>query len=159
MPNEFIHNDPDCSYNETLSLHDCEVSSISYSDGILRFRLSDGLIIGAGHPENPYGKTMQTDEAVVDFRVEKPNGVTADILLYGRFGRTRVKTLSLSELISAVNKGSFTLQFLYQYRSFHEQLWHLAVHRKGKLYQGTCHLYLPWTEAVYRWNNLKPESE
>ncbi len=159
MPNEFIHNDPDCSYNETLSLHDCEVSSISYSDGILRFRLSDGLIIGAGHPENPYGKTKQTDEAVVDFSVDDPDDVTADILIRRRSGRARVKTLSLSELISAANKGKFTLEFLYQYRSFHEQLWHLAVHNKRRLYHGTCHLYLPMTEAVFRWNNLKPESE
>jgi hypothetical protein len=73
--------------------------------------------------------------------------------------KKRVKNWHVEQLIAAINSKKYTLEFITQYRSHYEQMWHCVIHSKKKLYYRDCQLYLPKTEATFFWNNLRPDCE
>ena len=157
---EFKHNDADDSYDKLLTLHDCIAEKVSYTDGVLRFFLSDGLWIAPTHKENILGKVVRTGAAVVDFRIENIDDIIVRVFTRNRFTRnTKVEIWEMRDLMEIINRGKCTIEFIYQYRTHFEQMWHCAIRSKVKPYYRDCHLHLPNTEAVYRWNDLRPDHE
>lgn len=157
---EFKHNDADDSHDKVLTLHDCIVENVSYTDGVLRFFLPEGLWIAPTHKENILGKVVKTDAAVVDFRIEDIDDIIVRVFTRNRFTRrTKVEIWEMRDLMESVNSGEYKIEFIYQYRTYFEQMWQCAIRSNVKPYYRECQLHLPDTEAVYRWNDLRSDHE
>ena len=158
----FMHNDPDVYHDKELTLHDCVAEKILFENGILRFDLPDGFWVTPYHKENKCEKTVRTGASAVEFTVKDVEDITVWVFTRStrRWSRkTSVEIWSVEKLISAVNSGKCTLEFITQYRNRFEQMWHCAVNSKKKPYYSECLLHLPETEATFRWNELCPSRE
>lgn len=159
LNSEFKHNDKDGCHDNTLTLHDCVAERVSFSNGILRFYLSDGFWITTQHKENVLDRTVRTDAAVVDFCIKDLDDVTLCVFVRNILGKTKAEIWKMRDLINGINSGEFTIEFLYQYRSYFEQMWHCVIRSDRKPYHRECQLHLPEATAVFRWNNLRPNCE
>ena len=155
----FKHNDSDDCHDEVLTLHDCIAEKISFSNGTLRFFLPDGLWICPNHKDSNLDKTVRTDAAVVDFCIEDIDDIIVRVLTRNCFRRTKVEIWDMRDLMESVNSGKCTIEFIYQYRTYFEQMWHCAIRSKVKPYYRECQLHLPDTDAVFRWNGLRTDHE
>ena len=158
----FKHIDPDEFHDNVLTLHDCEADHVSYVDGILRFRFPDGFWVTPHHKENSSEKTVRTDASVVDFSIKDIGDTMVYVFTRHRFlwfRKTSVAIWNMEQLISLVNSGKCTLEFITQYRTYGEQMWRCAIRSNKKPYYRECQLYLPETEATFFWNDLRPECE
>ena len=156
---DFKHIDGDVSHDHTLTLHDCIADRVCDSDGMLRFFLPDGIWITPHHKENPLGKTVRTDAAVVDFRAEDLKEITVQVFTRRRFRKTKVDFWAMKDLMDAINHKGWELEFIYQYRATFEQLWTCSLRSRKKPYYRKCQIHLPRTEATFYWNDLLPDRE
>lgn len=152
----FTHNDPDYYHDEELTLHDCVAQKILYKDGILCFCFADGFWITPNHEANDLDKTVKTDASQVDFCIDGINDINIHVYTRNTFKQTKVEFWDAENLIDAVNSGKCTIEFVYQYRTYFEQMWKCVLHFKKKPYYRDCQLHIPNTKATYRWNNLLP---
>ena len=152
----FIHIDSDNSHDETLSLHDCIAEKVCLSDNVLRFYFSDGFWIIPSHKDSYLNKIVKTDEAVVDFLFENINDITICVFKRNIFKKTYVEYWEVNDLMNAINKKNFTIEFIYQYRKYNEQMWYCIIRSKNNYYTYECQLHLPNISATYYWNNLRP---
>ena len=159
MDKEFKHCDPDCSHDLTLTLHDCEAEKISVGKDRIRFYLKEGFWIVPNHTKNTAGKAVRTDAAMVEFRVEDVDDIYIEVFTRGIFRKTRAEYPEFSEIIKAVNNGECTIEFIYQYRTFFEQMWRCALRSKKEPHYRECYIHLPKAEASFCWNNLRSECE
>ncbi len=155
---EFKHKDEDSSHDDSLSLHDCVAEKIEVFDGCLRFVMPDGFWITPKHKCNNTKYILKTDASVVDFRIDDIDDIIVRVFTRGVNNRkTNVEFWKIIDLIRGVNNGDYSIEFVYQYRSYFEQMWYCAIHSKKKPYYKECQLHIPQTEAVYRWDDLRPE--
>ena len=155
----FTHNDPDHYHDSELTLHDCIAEKILYKDGVLQFSFPDGFWVTPNHNKNDLGKTVKTDASQVDFLVDDINDIEIHVYTRTIFKNTKVEFWDAGDLINAINCGKCTIEFIYQYRNFFEQMWRCALHFERKPYYRECQLYIPETKATYRWNNLLSDRE
>jgi len=158
----FRHADPDVFHGKELSLHDCTADEVSFENGILRFSLPNGFWVTPHHKKNGYGKTIRTGPSAVEFAVKDIDDIslrvfTGSTLCWSR--KTIVESWHVEQLISSVNSRKCTLEFITQYRSHFEQMWHCTIHSEKKPYYRECQLYLPEAEATFLWNDLRPDHE
>ncbi|MBQ8830447.1 MAG: hypothetical protein IJ017_02490 [Oscillospiraceae bacterium] len=155
----YKHNDPDIFHGKELSLHDCVADKITYENGVLSFNLPEGFWITTNHDANDLENVIRTDSARVDFRVDDILDVSVDVYIRKRniIKRTIVQYWDAQDLIDAVNSGKCTIEFIYQYRTFFEQMWQCVIRSEKKPYYRECYLHIPGTEVIYRWNNLRPD--
>lgn len=154
----FKHTEPDGLHDKKLTLHDCVSDRISFEENTLRFFLPDGFWITAQHEENPSGQTVRTDAAAVDFTIEDMDDILVRVFTRNTRFRSRkisVEIWDMERLMASVNSGECTIEFITQYRSHFEQMWHCGIRSGKRPYYRECQLHLPDTEAVYRWNNLR----
>jgi hypothetical protein len=159
---KFKHINPDEYHDKGLTLHDCIANKISFENHTLRFYLPDGFWITPHHTENSSEKAVRTDASVVDFSVKDIGDTMIYVFTRHRwlwFRKTSMETWDMDQLISLVNRGKCTLEFITQYRSHYEQMWHCAIRSNKKPYYRECQLYLPETEATFFWNDLRPDHE
>jgi len=162
VPEKFKHIDPDAFHDKELTLHDCIADRISFENNMLRFYLPDGFWITPHHKANAYEKTVRTDASAVNFSIKDID--EASVFVFTRstwcFSRkTSVKIWPMEQLITSVNSKKCTIEFITQYRSYHEQMWHCVIHSKKKPYYRSCQLYIPETEAAFFWNELRQDRE
>ena len=158
----FKHIDPDEFHGKELTLHDCMSDKISFENHTLRFYLPDGFWVTSHHIENASEKVIRTDASVVDFSIEDIDDIMVRVFTRHRwlgFRNTSVELWDMERLISAINSGKYTLEFITQYRTHYEQMWHCVIHSGKKPYYRECQLYLPGTEATFSWNDLCPDRE
>ncbi len=158
----FKHINPDAFHGMELTLHDCIADKISFENNTLCFCLPDGFWITPHHKENSSEKTVRTDASVVGFPIKDIGDTMVYVFTRHRFlwfRKTSVAIWDMEQLISLVNSGKCTLEFITQYRTYGEQMWHCAIRSNKKPYYRECQLYLPETEATFFWNNLRPERE
>lgn len=158
----FKHINPDEYHSKELTLHDCIANKISFENNTLRFYLPDGFWITPHHKENPSGKTVRTDASVVNFSIKDIGGTMIYVFTRHRwlwFRKTVVEIWDMEQLIALVNSGKCTVDFITQYRTYGEQMWHCAIRSNQKPYYRECQLYLPETEATFFWNELRPGRE
>ena len=155
----FTHNDPDSYHDRELTLHDCEAQKILYKDGVLCFCFADGFWVTPNHEANTLGKTVRTDTSQVKFSIDDINDIDIHVYTQNIFKETIVEYWDANKLIDAVNSGECTIEFIYQYRTYFEQMWRCALRFKKKPYYRECQLYIPGTKATYQWNNLRPDHE
>ncbi|MGM9601054.1 MAG: hypothetical protein ACI3W5_05665 [Faecousia sp.] len=156
---DFKHNDLDSCCDKTLTLHNCVVEKMDYCDGTLRFVLPEGFWITRAHPENPLGRSVRTDEAVVDFPIRKMDDITIRVFTRDVYKNKKVVLWKMRDLMKAVNNGECTLELLAQYRTYFEIMWRCVIHSKKKPCDRECQLHLPETSAVFRWNDLRPDCQ
>ena len=153
----FKHTDPDNFHGKELTLHDCISDKISYEDSILRFFLSDGFWVTPHHKENSSEKVVRTDASAVDFSIEDIDEVMVRVFTRNTWcwsRKTSVEIWNMEQLIALVNSGKCTIEFITQYRTHYEQMWHCAIRSDKKPYYRECQLHLPNTNATFCWNNL-----
>ena len=155
----FSHNDPDHYHDRELTLHDCVAEKILYKDGVLQFYFSDGFWVTPHHEENGLDRTVRTDVSQVDFCIDNINDISINVYTQTIFKKTIVEFWDANDLIAAVNSGKCTIEFIYQYRTYFEQVWRCALHFKKRPYYRECQLHLSGGKATYRWNNLLPDRE
>lgn len=158
----FIHNDPDVFHDKELTLHDCIADKISFENGLLRFSLPDGIWVTPHHKENEFKKTVRTGPSMVEFTVKDIDDITVRVFTKNTWcwsRKTSAEIWHMEQLVSAVNSGKCTMEFITQYRTGFEQMWHCVIHSKKKPYYRECQLYLPETEATFCWNNLRPDCD
>ena len=160
--NNFNHIDPDEFHDKELTLHDCIADKISFENNTLRFYLPDGFWVTPHHEVNSSEKTVRTDASVVDFSIEDIDDISVRVFTRNTWCWSRkmsVENWHMEQLITSVNRGKCTLEFITQYRTHYAQMWHCAIHSKKKPYYRECQLYLPETEATFFWNDLRPDCE
>ena len=160
--NNFNHIDPDEFHGKELTLHDCISDKISFENNTLRFYLPDGFWVTPHHIENTSEKVIRTDASVVDFSIEDIDDIIVRVFTGHRwlgFRNTSVELWDMEQLISSINCEKCTLEFITQYRTHYEQMWHCAIHSKKKPYYRECQLHLPETEATFFWNDLRLDRE
>ncbi len=157
LNHEFKHIDLDDSHDETLTLHDCIAEKVYLSDDILRFYFSDGFWIIPCHTENNLNKIVRTDKAVVDFLIKNIDDITIRVFKRNVLKKTYVVYWKITDLINAINKKNFTIEFIYRYRTYHEQMWYCIIRSKNNYRSYECQLHLPNTLATYYWNDLRPD--
>ena len=153
----FKNIDPDKFHGKELTLHDCVANEILFENNTLRFHLPDGFLVTPHHKENSSEKVLRTDASAVDFSIEDIDDIMIDVFTRHRwlwFRSTCVVHWHMEQLISKVNSGKCTIEFITQYKSHYEQMWHCAIRSNKKPYYRECHLYLPNTKATFCWNNL-----
>lgn len=155
----FKHNDPDCYHDKELTLHDCVAENVVHKDSVLSFHFSDGFWIMPQHEANSFDKTIRTDAAQVDFYMEDINDVSIEVHVRNIFRSTKVEFWNAEDLLHAINNGKLTIEFLYQYRTYFEQMWRCVLCSKKKPYYRECYLHIPGADAIYRWNDLLPHRE
>ena len=158
----FKHMDPDEFHGKELTLHDCMSDKISFENHTLRFYLPDGFWVTPHHEVNSSEKTVRTDASVVDFSIEDIDDISVRVFTRNTWCWSRkmsVENWHMEQLITSVNRGECTLEFITQYRTYGEQMWHCAIRSNKKPYYRECQLYLPETEATFFWNGLCPERE
>lgn len=159
LDTSYIHNDPDHYHDEKLTLHDCIAEKVVYKDGVLRFFVPDGFWITPNHEASDLNKTVRTDASQVDFCIDGIDDVAIHVYTRTLFKKTKVEFWDAKKLIDAVNSGKCSVEFLYQYRCFFEQMWSCELHFNKKPYFRECQIYIPQAKATYRWNNLLPDRE
>ena len=158
----FKHIDPDEFHDKELTLHDCMANKISFENTTLRFALPDGFWVTSHHKANSSEKVFRTDAAVVDFSIEDIDDIIVRVFTthkWIRFRNTSVELWNMEQLISKVNSGRCTIEFVTQYKSHYEQMWHCVIHSNKKPYYRECQLHLPNTNATFYWNNLLLDRE
>ena len=103
--------------------------------------------------------TVRTDAAIVDFLVDDIDAVLLRVFTHNVFKKTRAEIWEMHDLIRDINNGKCLIEFIYQYRTHFEQMWHCAIRSKKKPYYRECQLHLPSAEATFYWNNLRPDCE
>ena len=153
----FKNIDPDEFHGKELTLHDCIADKISFENNTLRFYMPDGFWVTPHHKDNHCEKTVRTDASVVDFSIEDIDDITVRVFRRNTWWWSR-KTIAeiwhMGQLISAVNSRKCTIEFITQYRSYYEQMWHCAIRFDKKPFYRECQLHLPNTKATFYWNNL-----
>ena len=153
----FKHIDPDEFHGREVSLHDCISDKISAENKTLCFFLSDGFWITPHHRDNFSDKVLRTDASVVSFSIEDFDDIMIRVFMRHRFlwfRKTFVEFWDMKQLVSAVNRKKCTIEFITQYRTYGEQMWHCAIRSEKKPYYRECQLHLPNTKATFYWNNL-----
>ena len=155
----YLHSSPLTPY---LTLHDCPSDQITHTDGILRFRLPDGLWISPEHVANPHGKLLRSDEARVEFAL--PDLRDGMVWVFerrrGLFGsKTTVSYWTMEQLMEAVNERGAIFEFVTQYNAYGEQMWYGALRSRRRPYYREIQLYLPCTEAICHWNQIRIDRE
>ena len=149
-------------HGKELTLHDCVADKITFENKTLRFVLPDGFWVTTHHEVNSSEKTVRTDASVVDFAIADIDDITIHVFTRNSWcwsRKTIVETWHMEELISAVNSGKCIIEFITQYRSYYEQLWHCVIRSDKKPFYRECHLHLPNTMATFYWNNLRLDHE
>ncbi len=157
MCENFKNIDPDEFHGKDLTLHDCIANMISFENSTLRFYLPDGFWVTPHHKVNSSEKTVRTDASVVDFSTEDIDDITVRVLTRNTWCWSRKTTVELwhiEQLVSAVNSGKCTFEFITQYRSYYEQMWYCAIRSNKKPYYRECQLHIPNTNTTFYWNNL-----
>ena len=158
----FMHTDPDAFHDNELTLHDCIANKVLFENNTLYFCLPDGFWVTPHHKENTFGKTVRTDASAVSFTVGNLDEITVRVFTRNRWfwpNKTYTENWPVEQLISIINSGKCTLEFITQYKSHYEQMWHCVIHSEKKPYYRECQLYLPETEAAFFWNDLRPDRE
>ena len=156
----FKHVDPDEYHDRELTLHDCIADKITFKNNTLSFCLPDGLWITPHHKDNTTENIVRTDTSAVSFSVEDVGEITVRVFIrniWCRSKKLRVEDWSIEQLVALVNSEKCTLEFITQYRSHYEQMWHCVIRSKKKPYYMECQLYLPATKATFFWNELRPD--
>ena len=159
---KFLHIDPDAFHGHELTLHDCVADKISFENGTLLFNLPDGFWVTPHHKEGKCKKTVRTEASVVAFTVKDIDDITVRVFTRNTWPlsrKTNAEIWHVEQLISAVNSGKCTIEFITQYRSYYEQMWHCVIHSKKKPYYRECQLHLPETKATFFWNDIRPDCE
>lgn len=52
---------------DMISLHDCNATKVSKSDGVLDLHFDDGFWIAKANPQNPFGITVRTGKSLLQF--------------------------------------------------------------------------------------------
>ena len=134
---EFKHIDPDEYHGKELTLHDCIADQILFENDALHFRLPEGFWITPHHKENAVGKTVRTDASTVSFSVGDIEEITVRVFTRNTWcwsKKMRVENWHMEQLIASVNSGKCTLEFITQYRTHYEQMWHCVIHSGKKPY-------------------------
>lgn len=153
----FKHIDPDEFHGKELTLHDCIADKILYKNSTLRFYLPDGFWVTPYHIANSSEKVVRTDASVVVFSIEDIDDIAVRVFSRNTWcwsQKTSVENWHAKQLISAVNSGKCTIEFIAQYRSYYEQMWHCSIRSNKKPYYRECQLHLPNTHATFCWNDL-----
>ena len=154
----FKHIDPDEFHGNELTLHDCIADRVSFENNLLRFYLPDGFRVTPHHKFNPSEKVVRTDASVVEFCIDDISDILVRTFTRHRwlwFRKTSVNIWDMEQLIAFVNSGKCTIEFITQYRTYGEQMWHCAIRSNKKPYYRECELFFPDSNATYYWNNLR----
>ena len=139
-----------------ITLHDCYAKNIRIEDGVVSFYFENGFWVTPDHEHNDLSETVRTDSSKVDFCIEQENceEVTVHVLKKNFFKSTVRKEWSLNKLADFVNNRGFSLEFLYQYKSYNEQMIDCQLHFDKRPYSYECQLKIPVSKVVYCWNDL-----
>lgn len=146
-----------CDTDDTfITLHDCYADSIYIDKGVISFYFKNGFWVTSGHEYNNFSETVRTDASKVDFCLEQENREELTVYIFKKnfFGSTVRKEWSFGKLADLVNNRGFSLEFLYQYKSFNAQIIDCWLHFDKRPYSYECQLKIPANNAVYFWNDL-----
>lgn len=143
-----------------LSLHDCRATKAKCENGILSFVFPEGIWVAPRHPDNTKGKTICTDEALVEFTLQTGNESDMTIYVFNEnAGVTTREEWNPERLIECINSGKYTLEFLYKYKGYDSMIIDCWLWSDEKPYSRECELRLFLTGVKYYWNNLQEAME
>lgn len=141
-----------------VSLHDSVADRATFENGVLTFYFpEDGLWIHADHEGNPTGNTVRSDSCEVRFHLLYETDDESECYVFDKKSKRKAvrKEWTISELISALNSGKYTLEFLYRYKGgYKEQVFSCELCQKKKPYRRECQLWLSVQDVTYCWNEL-----
>lgn len=149
----FSHCDSNDKY---VSLHDCKAEMAWFENGILGFEFPDGFWITPDNPESDLDVLVRTDASKIEFVLL--DGDEFDIQIFvveeNIFKQSVRKEWSVHKLVSAINSGEVTLEFLYQYIDGCSRIVECVLWSKRKPYCRECQIKLHLRDVHYHWNKI-----
>ncbi len=137
--------------DEHISLHDCRATKVKYEDGTISFYFLDGFWVWSENGD----PTVRTDASEVRFHLESEDETDITIYVFVKKRKhTRRKEWELKKLIKIINSGKYELEFLYQYKAYHAQIFECWLWFDEKPYHMECELKMSTDKATYCWNEL-----
>ncbi len=149
------------SAHEHISLHDCVVNYVEFSDDVLSLTLNEGFWMLADSKYNSCGETVRTDKSTINF-IEFDEQMSVLYLfkrhyIFGKRLCTTRKKVELKKVYEKINKGEWELEFNEQYHSFHRTLFFGGVTTKKKIWEFEFQMVIDCDKIEYCWNNICPD--
>lgn len=102
---------------EHISLHDCKAEKVKFKNGYLTFYFKDGFWIFPSSEFNGTDKTLRTDAAKVRFHLQFEDIYDFSFYVFSRSKKRRFICTEpkIKKFIKKINKGKYSVEFLYMY--------------------------------------------
>ncbi len=148
-----------------IILHDCVVTKITLDGDDLVMEFDDyGFWIGENNKQNPFGNMLRTEKSelrFVDFDTWSNIYIFKRYNLFRKFFHTSRIDLSLEKLISNVNSGKWTFEFIYEYYTSSTQalaIFNGCINVKNKRKNYDCQIESDCSKMVYSWNKIREDA-
>ena len=151
------------SYPDII-LHDGVVTKITLDNDDLVMEFNDGgFWIGQDNKQNPYKKTVRTEKSELRFTDFDIDDIYIFKMynLFKKFYHTSRVEVSLEKLISNVNSGKWTFEFLYEYYTSSRQreaIFKGCVNVVNKQKHYDCQIELDCSKMIYSWNKIDEDA-
>ena len=145
-----------------IILHDCYIvkATVEDNDLIIEFKEHDflhGFWINEINKQNPFGKTLRTDKALIRFVNFDFDSIYIfkTICLFRRFIFTRRVEVSFEKFIENLNIGKWQFEFIDEfYAGNYGALFNGWVYFNDGKSHYDCQIQLRFTKMVYSWNKI-----
>lgn len=147
----------DKNENDDISLHDCRATAVSLKNKKLAFTFPDGFFVCDQNKQNPYGKTLCTDQSEIEFQI-----LEEDVTVYifsRKMGKTIREEWEIRDYIEKINDHTYELEFLYKYKGYQSMIFECMIWFNKKPYCKECVLMMRTEDITYRWNQLCEDRE
>ena len=149
--------------NENMSLHDCVVNTVEYSDDILSLSFNDGFWILSDTKYNSCGATVRTDKSKIKFIDFDENMSVFYVFkrhyLFGKRIYTTRKKIELKEVYEKINNGEWEIEFNERYDGYHRVLFFGGVTTKKKIWAFEFQMVIDCEKIMCCWNDIRPDTK
>ncbi|MBE6038955.1 MAG: hypothetical protein E7218_07150 [Anaerofustis stercorihominis] len=138
-----------------FSLHDCHAHKMSLDADILSFVFDDGFYVLPSHPANNTGDVFRTSLSELQLKILDMDifGIGIYLFVPQNDGRIIREEWEPGNFIDAVNSGTFSLEFVTEYKSYRSRLYKCYVWFDTAPYHYECEIELQTDDILYLWND------
>ena len=128
-----------------ISMHDCTVSRLEYTDGVLALEFDEGFWLKPVHHANRTEKSIRTGKAAALYTASAP---VISLFKKGLFGKTAKKELTPAQLCELISEKGSKLEIIGRYPADRGILIKCWVKDKKV---SECHITLTPASTAYHW--------
>lgn len=128
---------------DTISLHDCQVTCINEQDNNISLHFTDGYWIIESNSQNPYKKTLSTNDSLLTFMNACCEKVKVDN-----------KQMTWEEFYSKINSSKWKFECITENYTNRKSTYEGWVWFNKKPYHLDCFLEFSYHDVIYNWNEI-----